>query len=171
LGMKIARAKAAYALLINSVKTVILGTVNAENIPNISYAPFIINEAKNIYIFVSRISTHTDNLQTNARASIMLIEDEAKSKQLFARRRLTYSCHANAIEKNSAEWGHIANKFEKRFGNIVYMFRNLPDFNIIKFTPYQGLFVLDFGTAYRIDSNDLNHLIYITEDDYNNNYY
>ena len=76
--MSIAKAKAAYALLINTVRTVVLGTVSAENMPNVSYAPFIIDEAKNIYIFVSELSIHTYNLQTNPKASVMLIEDETK---------------------------------------------------------------------------------------------
>lgn len=165
--MKIERAKAAYSLLINSVRTVMLGTVNDTGIPNVSYAPFIIDEAKNIYIFVGKLSTHTYNLQANAKASVMLIEDENKSKQIFARRRLTYSCNATFIEKNSTEWDNIANKFDKRFGNIVCMFRNLPDFDIVKFIPYEGIFVMDFGMAYKINSNDLSQLIYITEHDNN----
>ncbi len=163
--MKIERAKAAYALLINSVRTVMLGTVSETGIPNVSYAPFVMDEAKNIYIFVSKLSIHTDNLQVNPKASIMLIEDETKSKQIFARRRLTYSCNATAIDKHSPEWEYITNKFDKRFGNIVYMFRNLPGFNIIKFTPYNGLFIMGFGTAYKIACNNLNQLIYIKQED------
>ncbi|BAY81439.1 hypothetical protein NIES267_09150 [Calothrix parasitica NIES-267] len=161
--MSIARAKAAYALLINTVRTVMLGTVSAENIPNVSYAPFIIDEAKNIYIFINEFSIHAYNLQTNPKASVMLIEDETKSKQIFARRRLTYSCNATKLDKNSTQWEHIANKFEKRFGNIVYMLRNLPDINIIKFTPSEGIFLMDFGSAYKIKSSDLNQLICIAE--------
>ncbi|MEM6751589.1 MAG: pyridoxamine 5'-phosphate oxidase family protein [Cyanobacteria bacterium P01_C01_bin.38] len=165
--MKIGKAKAAYTLLINSVRTVMLGTVSQTGIPNVSYAPFIIDEAKNIYIFVGNISTHTYNLQANGKASLMLIEDENKSKQIFARRRLTYSCNATVIDKNTIEWDCIANKFDKRFGNIVCIFRNLPDFDIVKFIPYEGIFVMDFGMAYKINSNDLNQLIYIKE--HNNN--
>ncbi len=163
--MKIGRAKAAYALLINSVRTVVLGTVSETGIPNVSYAPFIIDEAKNIYIFVSKFSIHTYNLQANGKASVMLIEDETKSKQIFARRRLTYSCNGTFIEKNSTEWNYIANQFDKRFGNIVCMFRNLPDINIVKFSPYEGIFVMDFGMAYKISSDDLNQLIYISDND------
>ena len=159
--MNIAKAKSVYALLINTVRTVVLGTVSTVGMPNVSYAPFVIDEAKNIYIFVSKLSIHTYNLQANARASVMLIEDEHRSKQIFARRRLTYSCNATTVDKNSAEWQQIANKFDKKFGNIVSLFRNLPDFNIIKFTPYEGIFVIDFGVAYKIHSNDLNHLTYI----------
>ncbi|MGB6298555.1 MAG: pyridoxamine 5'-phosphate oxidase family protein [Rivularia sp. (in: cyanobacteria)] len=163
--MKIGRAASAYALLINSVRTVVLGTASQTGIPNVSYAPFVIDEAKNIYIFVGKFSIHTYNLQANGKASVMLIEDETKSKQIFARRRLTYSCNATVIEKNNTEWDYIANKFDKRFGNIICMFRNLPDFDIVKFIPYEGLFVMDFGIAYKINSNDLNKLIYISEND------
>lgn len=165
LRMKMERAKAAYTFLINSVRTVVLGTVSAEGIPNVNYAPFVIDEAKNIYIFVSKLSVHTSNLQANNRASVMLIEDENKTKQIFARRRLTYSCSASYVEKNSKEWENIANRFDQKFGNIIYIFRNLPSFNIIKFTPYEGLFVMDFGAAYQIYDRDLNHLISITEDE------
>lgn len=163
--MKIGRAKAAYTLLINSVRTVVLGTVSETGIPNVSYAPFIIDEAKNIYIFVGKFSIHNYNLQANGKASVMLIEDETKSKQIFARRRLTYSCNATNIEKNSTEWDYIASQFDKRFGNIVCIFRNLPDINIVKFSPYEGLFVMDFGMAYKISSDNLNQLIYISEND------
>mgnify|MGYP001794861217 CR=1 FL=1 len=161
--MNIEKAKAAYSFLINSVRTVVLGTVNSEAMPHVSYAPFVMDKDKNIYIFVSKLSPHTFNLQANARASVMLIEDENKSKQIFARRRITYSCHATLIDKNSPESDDIANKFEKKFGNLIYIFRNLPDFNIMKFTPQSGLFIIDFGAAYKIYSNDLNHLIQVTE--------
>ncbi|MGB3656179.1 MAG: pyridoxamine 5'-phosphate oxidase family protein [Rivularia sp. (in: cyanobacteria)] len=162
--MKIQRAKAAYALLVNTVRTVVLGTVSETGIPNVSYAPFVIDEAKTIYVFVSKVSVHTSNLQANSKASVMLIEDENKSKQIFARRRLTYSCYATAIDRNSREWELIADRFDKRFGNIIYIYRNLPDFDIFKFTPHEGLFVMDFGAAYKITSSDLNHLIQIIEE-------
>lgn len=164
LAIKLERAKTAYASLINTVRTVVLGTVSAEGIPNVSYAPFVIDEVKNIYIFVNKLSVNASNLQANGKASVMLIEDEAKSKKIFVRRRLTYSCHAASVERNSPEWEHIANRFDKRFGNIIYIFRNLPDFNIFKFTPYEGLFVMDFGDAYKISSDDLNNLIHLIEE-------
>ena len=163
MGKDIEKAKATYALLISNMRTVVLGTVSNEGIPNVSYAPFVIDEAKNIYIFVSKLSVHTSNLQANGKASVMLIEDEAKSKQIFARKRLTYSCHGTVVEKNNPQWEHIANQFDQRFGNIIYIFRNLPDFEIFKFTPYEGLFVMDFGAAYQINADDLNHLVQITE--------
>ncbi|MEB3217200.1 MAG: pyridoxamine 5'-phosphate oxidase family protein [Nostocales cyanobacterium 94392] len=163
LGKNLEKAKATYALLISNMRTVVLGTVSNEGIPNVSYAPFVIDEAKNIYIFVSKLSVHTSNLQVNGKASVMLIEDETKSKQIFARKRLTYSCHGTVVEKNHPEWDYIADKFDQRFGNIIYIFRNLPDFEIFKFTPYEGLFVMDFGAAYQINADDLNHLVQITE--------
>jgi len=163
--MKMERAKAAYTFLINSARTVVLGTVSAEGVPNVNYAPFVMDEAKNIYIFVSKLSVHTSNLQVNSRASVMLMEDENKTKQIFARRRLTYSCNASYVEKNSPEWENIADKFDQKFGNIIYIFRNLPSFNIIKFTPYEGLFVVDFGAAYQIYGHDLNDLIYISSEE------
>ena len=94
--MKIERVKAAYTLFINSVRTVMLGTVSQTGIPNVSYAPFIIDEAKNIYIFVGKLSTHTYNLQANGKASLMLIEDENKSKP-YTLGLFRYNIQSNTI--------------------------------------------------------------------------
>ena len=147
----------------NQFGSVILGTTSPNSQPQASYAPCVIDAQRNIYIFVSGLSAHTQNLHTTGQASALFIEDEAKAKQLFARKRLSYSCIATLLERNSDQWNEIAQQFTDRFGNIVEVMIDLPDFRIFQLQPQSGRFVIGFGAAYKVDSNDLDHLIHQTK--------
>lgn len=138
----------------------ILGTTSESGEPQASYAPCVIDEDRNIYVFVSGLSAHTQNLTATGRASVLFIEDEAKTRQMFARKRLSYDCTAHLLERESAQWEAIAQQFEARFGNIVEVMKGLPDFRIFQLRPQGGRFVVGFGRAYDIDPNDLNKLIH-----------
>lgn len=160
--MNIEEVRKEYNAFTSIVESVMLGTVDFDQNPNVSYTPFVIDEEKNIYIFVSGMSVHTKNLHENGKASVMFVEDERNSKQIFARRRLTYNCMASLIQKDNPQWDLIADKFAERFGNIIDSLRSLPDFRIFKLTPYNGLFVIGFGAAYSISGENLNDVIHIT---------
>lgn len=158
---KLEKVTAEYQNFIQEFQSIIISTVNEEGMPNGSYTPFIIDESKNIYIYVSGLSTHTQNLNVNPRASVMLIEDEAQTPQIFARRRLNYDCTAALIERETDEWKSIVDKFEVRFGEIIEMLRGLADFRIFKLTPHSGRFVIGFGQAYHISGDNLDKLVQI----------
>jgi len=155
---KIEEAQAAYQNFTNEFQSLILSTISEENQPNASYAPFVMDEAKNVYIFVSGLATHTRNLYANSQACILFIDDESKTEQIFARRRLTFDCSASLIERETSEWNQIADRFEERFGDMIQVFRGLADFRIFKLTPHQGRFVAGFGGIYEITADDLNSL-------------
>lgn len=141
-------------------KSVILGTVSAQGDPQASYAPCVVDEERNIYIFVSGLSAHTQNLTATGRASALFIQDEAQTPQMFARKRLSYSCEATLLERQSDRWQTIAEQFESRFGNIIEVMKGLADFRIFQLSPQSGRFVVGFGAAYDIDPNDLSQLIH-----------
>ena len=142
-------------------KSVILATVSAAGEPQASYAPCVIDEERNIYVFVSGLSAHTQSLMATGKASALFVEDEAKTPQMFARKRLSYRCTASLLERESDHWGAIAQQFESRFGNIIEVMTGLPDFRIFQLRPLAGRFVVGFGAAYDIDPNDLRKLIHI----------
>ena len=150
-----------YNAFTSIVESIMLGTVDSDENPNVSYTPFVIDENKNIYIFVSGMSAHTQNLHANGKASVMFVEDEKYTKQIFARRRLTYNCMASLIQKDNPQWDFIADKFAERFGNIIDSLRSLPDFRIFKLRPYNGLLVIGFGAAYRISGENLDDVTHI----------
>lgn len=152
-------AQTEYENFAQQFESVILSTVSETGMPNASYAPFVMDEAKNLYIYVSGLSTHTQNLHANPRVSVLLIEDETTAEQVFARRRLNYECLATPIDRETEEWNQIVARFERRFGQIIDVLRGLSDFRIFKLTPQEGRFVVGFGAAYGIRGENLNQLV------------
>lgn len=144
-----------------TVKSLMLSTVDSQGQPNASYAPFVMDSDRQLYIFVSGLSPHTANLLQTRRASVLLIEDEAQTNQVFARRRLTYDCMVIPLERETDAWTQIADCFSDRFGEIITMLRQLGDFQILRLSPTGGRFVVGFGAAYQVDPNDLNQLIHL----------
>ncbi|MFP4007714.1 MAG: HugZ family protein [Spirulinaceae cyanobacterium] len=147
---KLEQAQIEYQNFISQFQSLVLSTADSAGSPNASYAPFVVDKAKNFYIYVSGLSTHTQNLQVNPQGSLLLLEDETQSQQIFARRRLTFNCTATLIERNSEHWQKIVNQFSEKFGDIIQVFRDLPDFRIIQLKPQSGRFVLGFGAAYQV---------------------
>lgn len=158
------KAQAEYESFSQELGSVIISTISKEGIPNASYAPFVMDDFKNIYIYVSGLSTHTQNLESNPHISVLLIEDEAKADQIFARRRLSFDCTATLIERETATWNQIVDQFQQRFGEIIEVLRGLADFRIFQLTPSEGRFVIGFGAAYHISGDNLDKLVQITGD-------
>ena len=154
-------AQAEYEKFTQQFASVAIATVSEESLPHASYAPFVMDGGKKIYIFVSGLSGHTRNLHNTPKASILFVEDELQTKQIFARRRLTFECDAVLLPRDTQEWDKIAEEFEQRFGEIINMMRSLPDFRIFKLTPYTGQFTIGFGTAYKVSGENLERLIHI----------
>lgn len=156
------KAQSEYKTFLEEFESIIIGTVNQQGIPNASYAPFVSDELKNLYIYVSGLSTHTKNLDANPHVSVLLIDDESHSNQIFARRRLNFDCRATLIERETDHWNKIVDQFQERFGQIIEVLRDLADFRIFQLTPYDGRFVIGFGGAYQISGDNLNELVQIT---------
>lgn len=159
-GLSSEKLQQLYQTFPDQFESVILGTASPTAQPQASYAPCVMDEAKNIYIFVSGLSAHTHNLSTTGKASALFVEDESKTTQMFARKRLSYDCAAVLVDRDSEQWNAIVQKFEIQFGNIIELMRDLPDFRIFQLRPSSGRFVLGFGKAYDVDPNDLDHLIH-----------
>jgi putative heme iron utilization protein len=158
------KAQAEYEKFPSEFTSIIMSTISKEGIPDASYAPFVIDDDKNIYIYVSGLATHTQNIHNHPFVSVLFIEDEVKTKQIFARRRLNFNCTANLVERESEKWQQIVDKFEIRFGELISTLRSLPDFRIFQLTPQNGRFVIGFGAAYNISSDNINQLVQITKE-------
>jgi putative heme iron utilization protein len=154
--------QAEYEKFTDEFSSIIISTVNEQGIPNASYTPFVIDELKNIYIYVSGLAIHTQNIYANPRVSVLFIDDESKTKQIFARRRLTFDCTATLLERDSDKWNKVVDQFQARFGEIIEMLRSLPDFRIFQLIPSEGRFVIGFGGIYRISGDNLDQFTPIT---------
>ena len=129
--------------------TVLIASTDADDGPHISYAPYIGDGDGNFIIFISELARHTANLLGNPQAGLMFIEDEAGSRNPFARRRLSYDCRVSEIQGDSPDAAALLDALQQRFGNIVGSLRQLPDFHLIRLSPLQGSYVKGFGAAYR----------------------
>ena len=151
--------QSAYVDFPTQMQSLMLSTVTPEGQPQASYTPFVMGRDRTFYIFVSGLSSHTQNLQSTLQAGILLIEDEAQASQIFARRRLMYDCTVILIERHEPQWATLADQFKRRFGNLVDMLRQLPDFQIFQLAPQGGRFVVGFGAAYEVNPENLEQLM------------
>ena len=138
------------AALLAGFKTLQMATASAAGEPEASYAPFVRTGDGAFYVCVSDLSRHTGHLVSTGRASVLIVEDESRAAQLFARRRLAFECAAEPVERGAARWHGIMDLFERKFGDVVGLIRPLADFRTFALVPRRGVFVKGFGQAYRI---------------------
>ncbi|OOH88883.1 heme utilization protein HutZ [Pasteurellaceae bacterium 15-036681] len=143
-------------------KSLLLATVDKEGTPNVSYAPFVINNGE-YQVFISTIARHARNLQEVPKVSLMLIDDESQSREIYARRRLTFDATARMVERHSPEWEDGIAKLKARHGDLVDELATLADFNLFCFKPIHGLFVKGFGKAFEVSTDDLVSLVHLDE--------
>ncbi|WP_293267467.1 pyridoxamine 5'-phosphate oxidase family protein [Neptunomonas sp.] len=134
--------------LLHSYNTLQLATVDANGLPHISYAPFI-RQDTNFFIFVSQLAGHTQRLKESTNASVMVIKDEAGSRNLFARERFVADVVASTVEP--AEIKSILDAMEITLGNTVALLRSLPDFILFRLTVTKAKYIAGFGKAYQVD--------------------
>jgi putative heme iron utilization protein len=142
-----------YRQLLNQARSLILATTSPDGTPLTSYAPFIVNEQRQFYVFTSQLAAHTANLRRTGQAGVMLIEDEAATTQIFARQRVTFQCRVRLISRDSAEGEAVLAQYEARFGKMVGLLKSLPDFQLFKLQPQSGSLVIGFGQAYALSGD------------------
>ncbi len=147
-----AAAQAALAHLRTTCRSAVLASVNPDGSPDASYAPVAESDLDDgaFLIVVSELARHTGNLVRTRRVSALLIEDEASAGQIFARRRATFECRIEIVERGSAAWRRGFETLEARHGAAVKMLRELSDFQLLRLVPERGTLVLGFGRAWRL---------------------
>ncbi|MEZ9425149.1 heme utilization protein HutZ [Vibrio lentus] len=143
-------------------RTLQLATVDEEGRPNVSYAPFVQNQ-KGYFVLISDIARHARNLKANPQVSLMMIEDEESSKQLYARKRLTFDAQASVVERETELWTQVIGQMQERFGEIIDGLSQLQDFSLFNLKAENGLFVKGFGQAYQVSGDDLVDFVHLQE--------
>ncbi|MEZ8387469.1 heme utilization protein HutZ, partial [Vibrio splendidus] len=139
-----------------------LATVDEEGRPNVSYAPFVQNQ-EGYFVLISDIARHARNLKANPQVSLMMIEDEESSKQLYARKRLTFDAQASVVERETELWTQVIGQMQERFGEIIDGLSQLQDFSLFNLKAENGLFVKGFGQAYQVSGDDLVDFVHLQE--------
>lgn len=140
------------AELVDSCKSVMMATISEDGTPLVSTAPYS-RVGNEFQILVSFMAKHTKNLRDRKHVSFMFVEDEAASKQLYARHRLTLDTQAELVEKDSPLYEQAITDLKERHGKVVEILDNLEDFIMFNFKPIKGSYVNGFGSAYFVDEN------------------
>ncbi len=140
-----------------------LATLGSDGMPHASYAPFALDE-QGYYILISELAQHTQNLLANPRASLLLSDDEQDTREMLARRRLTFNATAVELKHGSAAWDQGIACLRARLGERIESLAAMADFHLFRLEPSNGLFVKGFGQAYRLPSHDLGEILHIRGD-------
>ena len=140
--------------LVQSRKTLYLASTNTDGTPYASYAPFAVGDDC-LYVLLSEIAVHGGNLQANAQASVLIVEDEDSANEIFARLRVNYRVRAEVLPFESAAWQHGLATLQLRQGKLINHLSTMTDFKLFKLTPEAGRYVKGFGQAYAFSGESL----------------
>ncbi len=131
--------------LLAGYQSVVLGTQGSNGYPFSSYAPFYYN-GEQIYIFISDIATHAKNIQTTPQASALFIEDQSKSENIFARKRISLQCDVTSLSRNDERFNTVMENFKDKFDtSMITMLMGMKDFNLYALRPIYGEATFGFG--------------------------
>ncbi|WP_345976132.1 pyridoxamine 5'-phosphate oxidase family protein [Sulfurimonas sp. HSL3-7] len=140
-------------------KSVVIGTLDSEGRPFSSYAPFVHYDHR-FYIFISDIASHAKNLKKDNRASLFFIEDETRSANIFARKRISLQCDAAAVPREEDRFAPVMAGFDEKFGEeMVSMLMKMKDFNLYELTAVAGEATFGFGEAYVVGGENMECLL------------
>lgn len=142
------------------LKTVQLATLDSRNLPEASYAPYVKYEDA-FYLFLSDLANHSLNLKQNPVVSLLFIEDEANSRNLFARRRVILQGDVTIVQRNTPTYSVVLPEFRRTFGSLIDVIEPLQDFNLYKVKPIQGRFIRGFAQAFELSGKGFNQLTHI----------
>ncbi len=149
---------------IQNIQTAIIATLDSDGNPFNSYAPYIYDDNR-FYVYISDIATHAKNLQRNPKASLFFVEDESKTENLFARKRISLQCDSSKIERSSERFEEILELFAKKFdAKMVTTLKKMLDFNLYEFKVTYGEATFGFGKAYFIGGKNMDELVDRTGD-------
>lgn len=144
--------------LLEPFQTAVLGTLGSNGYPFSSYAPFYY-DGEVVYVFLSNIATHAQNMQTVPKASAFFIEDESSSENMFKRKRISLQCDVSIIARDDDAFEDIMQMFIAKQGSTLTMLLGMADFNLYALTPIYGEATFGFGEAYNIGGGKMNQLI------------
>lgn len=145
-------------------KTLLLSSIGQDGFPEISCAPYVKDNDGNFYIFITELASHTVNLRTTPKASVMFIADEQDTTQIFARERLIFPCNVVEMDSESGTTHQtIMGQMQAEFGTVFETLRSLPDFYLFQLKPLKGGYVVGFGKAYEVEPKT-GELTHITEE-------
>ncbi|MEM8844183.1 MAG: pyridoxamine 5'-phosphate oxidase family protein [Pseudomonadota bacterium] len=147
---------------VHAFKTLHLATADENALATATYAPYALQDNRFI-IYVSDLSAHTPNLHRGDNVSVMLIEAEQDAEHLFARKRLTFKCEVEKVERDTEEFDEVMDLMQSRFGEFIAYMKKLQDFHAFRLKPVHANYVRGFAQAYEFEDADFSNIRHIND--------
>ncbi len=136
-------------------RTAALGTVDASGAAFVSMVPFAIDPASaSLVIHISALAAHSQNLQTQPQASLMVADGEVVGKPVHALARVSIEVLATWAEPGSALATQCRAIYLARFPEAEPM-TILGDFRFVRLSPQGARQVAGFGAARSLSIDEL----------------
>ncbi len=133
--------------LVRSVRVGNLITMN-ERGPFGSHVPFLMGENwSRLYIHVSGLALHTQNLRRDPRVSLFVTEPDEPRKNPLALQRINLQGEAHLLSEHDGSYQRIKAAYLERFPQSKLMF-GFADFSLWELRMSFAHFVAGFGAAY-----------------------
>ncbi|WP_066570372.1 hypothetical protein [Snodgrassella sp. CFCC 13594] len=143
----------------------ILATTGTQGAAQASYAPFIfVAEEGALFVLLSGLAPHTQSLQRTGVADVLLLQEEAQVRNVFARARLSYAVTVQPVASDEALHDVVLTAMKAKLGATVDVLRQLPDFVLFRLQPQQGRLILGFGQAYEFTPGRLGQAVWLGVD-------
>ena len=140
--------------LLAEARTVLMAAPGDNAMPEMGVTPLVrMNGA--FYIYPSKLSAHVRAVMADGKAAFMVIEDESKTQNIWARKRLKFDSELVEIDRNSDEFNAVCDVFADTHGPTMGLIRDFSDFHLLRLRPRGGLMVLGFAQAYRLSGEAL----------------
>jgi len=132
------------------LRTIVISVADESGVPDIGVSPFIRRD-DGLYIYTSHLSAHVHNLLRCGGATCLLCADERQSQNIWARNRLKFQVSAREVMREDARFDALCDDFAAAHGPTMGLIRNFTDFHMVQMTPKDGVLVLGFAKAFRVN--------------------
>ena len=147
--------------ILMAARTVIIAA-GAGEIPEIGVTPMVRHDG-HIFIYPSRLSAHVRCMLEAGQAHFMLVQDEGDAQNIWSRKRIKIRAKIIEIDRNSEEFNQVSSAFTEAHGPTMNLIRNFSDFHMLKLAPEDGVMVLGFAKAYRLEGRSLDIISHLQE--------
>ncbi len=142
--------------LLGDMQSILLATVHQDGSPLASYTPFALNDDRSrLWILVSDLAGHAQNLVRTKQCSALVIRDEQDSPQVYVRERLQYEMDAEECPRDGHTWEMGVTALRERHGGLVDTLTSLTDFRLFQLNPTSGRYIVGFGQAFELRRGSL----------------
>lgn len=140
--------------LIDAQRTLYLASITPDGAPFASFAPYAVG-SNSLYVLLSELALHAVNLRENPLASVLIIDDESGTDEIYARVRVNYTVTAARVDRESDDFDKGVGLLAARHGERPLMLAGLGDFHLFRLVPKRGRYIKGFGRAYELSGGTL----------------